>query len=317
MKHVFFIYVLIIGVWFQTPAQSGMVILSDNSPLYYVRNNNIYSPDTSQLLFFFKGNIFFKGSADDRQNIYLLSSSLNPGETTLQTFYLNSNRDEVYSFQDMQFYAGKNETDDFKVRNRLLYLERKGKWMAFYASYNDSLLAYYPADSLAPAIAIITAHVLIKRFELEKKTGNALATQLQAADQQFSVIKPVWGNVIDNEWIWDGELLRLRWSNDPRFFWTYDGRYLKPYYGTNPNLQYEWDGEIFKPVWRTSRAEEWTFDGRLIKPVYSTDWATQFVLDAGLLKPWSNVHSEREWSIEGEIPIPVMILVISGIARGR
>jgi hypothetical protein len=298
-------------------AGSGWVYLADSTKLFYVKGNEIYSAEQSLLLYFSKGNIFFKGAADDRQNIFLLSSSMNPGSTSLQTFYLSENKQTMFSFKEFQFYNGKNETEDFMERNKLVHFKKTGKWTAAYSSLTDSLLAYYLTDSLPASTAVIVAYTLINKYALVDHLNKLQSVPTINTEQQFSTIKPIWGNVIDNEWIWDGEILRLRWSNDPRFFWTFDGQYVKPYYLNNINLQYEWDGELFKPVWRTSRPEEWSYDGRLIKPVYDTDWANQYVLESNVLKPWSNVHTEREWRIDGTIPVPLLILVVSGIAGAR
>ncbi|MBK7149283.1 MAG: hypothetical protein IPH78_10790 [Bacteroidetes bacterium] len=316
MKHFLF-WVCICWSSCSAKAGTGWVYLADSTRLFFAINNELYAPDQSTLLYFSKGNIFFKGTRDDKQNIYLLTSSMNPASASLQTFYLGDNKEEVFSFQENQFYYGKNETSDFMERNKLVHFRKSGKWTAAYSSLSDSLLAYYLTDSLPPSIAIIVAYTLIKKYGLPGSLNKLQTLPAVNTEHQFSTIKPIWGNVIDNEWIWDGEILRLRWSNDPRFFWTFDGQYIKPYYLQNINLQYEWDGELFKPIWRNSRAEEWIYDGRLLKPVYDTDWANQYVLENNVLKPWSNVHSEREWRVDGTIPTPLLILVVSGIAGAR
>jgi hypothetical protein len=67
-------------------------------------------------------------------------------------------------------------------------------------------------------------------------------------------------------------------------------------------------------VWRNNRQLEWSWDGRILKPVWDTDWANQYMIQNGVIKPWSNVHTEREWQMDGEIPLPLIILVVSGLA---
>ncbi len=313
MKGRGYLFILIIMLGYcKAFAGSGFVKLADSTKLFYVKGTDIYSPDKDRLLYFSKGNIFFNGQSDQKENIYLVSTSMNPGSEELQSLMEKGNREASYSFSNNKFYAGREENEEFRERNALLYVNHVGKWMAFYSSYNDSLLAYYPYDSLPASTAIITAYTLIKKYKLEEKAVRQ--TQQIFENDKFSTIKPLWGNVTANEWIWDGQVLRPRWNVDPRFAWTFDGQTIKPVYGNNIYAQYSWDGETFKPLWRNNRAEEWSWDGRLMKPIWDTDWANQYVMDGGIVKPWSNVHTEKEWQLDGSIPVPLIILVISGLA---
>jgi hypothetical protein len=295
-------------------AGSGFVFLAeDSSHLFYVNGNEVYSPSKSHLLYFQKGNIFFNGSSDEKENIFLMTTSMNSASERLQLLYEKDSRDAALSFKNNKFYLGKAESEEQQERNELLHLEKSKKWLAFYSSLNDSLLAYYNADSISAPTAILVAYTLIKKYDLEKKLAEKPALPFQT--NAYATIRPMWGNPTANEWMWDGTLLRPRWNVDPRLAWTFDGQTIKPYYSNNIYDQYSWDGENFKPIWRNNRAQEWTYDGRLIKPIWDTDWANQFVIEAGVLKPWSNVHSEREWRLDGDIPIPLIILIISGTAQ--
>lgn len=307
------LFLLALAAWLQTTA-GGYVYLSKDNPLFYVEGDNIYSPDGKQLLYFKKGNIFFTGETDTKQNIFLLTTSIDVTSDNLQMVYEKDSREASYSFKNRKLFAGKPESEDFELKNELLHMERTGKWWAFYASATDSLIGYYEADSLPLSTAVITAYTLAVKFSLQDKVQQ-LHAEGPFVEAQYVSIKPIWGNVTANEWIWDGKFLRPRWNMDPRCVWTFDGRVVRQEYVSNIYEQYEWDGENFKPMWRTNRNQEWTWDGRIMKPAWSTDWATQYMIDNRIIKPWSNVHSEREWQVDGDIPIPLMILVISGIAR--
>lgn len=295
-------------------AGTGFVYLADTSKLFYGINNEIYSATGQQLLYFQKGNIFFKGNDDEKQNIFLLTTSMNSNSDKTELLYEKDKNMPVYSFAANKFYNGNVQSDDLKEKTELIHVEKIKKWLSFYASHNDSLLAYYNADSLPSSTAILVAYTLIKKYDLDKQNiSKREMPPFQTAE--YASLKPVWGNTTANEWLWDGKVLRPRWNVDPRLVWTFDGSTLQPQNSSNIYQQYEWDGENFKPIWRTNKAEEWTYDGRLIKPIYDTDWANQYVMENGVIKPWSNVHSEKEWNIDGDIPIPVVILVLSGIAK--
>ncbi len=315
MKAKLLLYSLFTIYYSLLKAGSGYVFLADTSKLFFVNNNEIYTTGGKQLLYFQKGNIFFNGTADDRQNIFLLTTSMNPGSEKLESVYEKDNRQASFTFTGKKFYSGKTESDDLRPRTELIHMQRLKKWLAFYASYNDTLLAYYNFDSLSPSTAIMVAYTLTKKFELEKMLVASQPIQKVFENNAYATIKPFWGNTTANEWIWDGKFFRPRWNVDPKLAWTFDGETIKQYYGNNINLQYSWDGETLKPIWRTNRAEEWSWDGRQLKPVWDTDWANQYIFEDGILKPWSTNHPEREWQMDGDLPIPLIILVISGIAK--
>lgn len=313
IKNILFLFIGLLS--FGCRAGNGFVFMGDTTnKLFYCSNNEIYSPDKNTLLYFQKGNIFFNGSVDTRNNIFLLTSSMDFSSDKLELVYEKDSRQAGYSFRNNKFYLGKNESEEFMQKSELIHTIRAKKWLAFYSSYNDSLVAFYPADSLPSSAAIMVAYTLVKKLDLEKKVV-VKQNILPFSDAPFATIKPILGNQTVNEWIWDGKLLRPQWNIDQRLVWTFDGQTAKPLYGNNIYDQYSWDGENFKPIWRTNNTEEWSWDGRQFKPLWGTDWANQYIIEDGVVRPWSGVHPEREWKMEGDIPVPVLILIISGIAR--
>jgi hypothetical protein len=313
MRHFFLVVYLFLSVC--AFASDGFVYLANKEKLFFVSGNDILSPDKSQVLYFNKGNIFFSGTSDDRQNIFLLTTSMNTATNKTAYLYEKDSRQATYCFVDNQFFVFQQSQSEENEAQKLLYITESGKWLAFYSAYNDSLLAYFEKDSLPAFVKIITAYTLIEKYDLiNKKSVQWQESTTNAEQHGFSSIKPIWGNVSAGEWIWDGQVLRPRWNADPRLAWTFDGQTIKPYLGNNIYAQYSWDGEYFKPVWRNNRQLEWSWDGRILKPVWDTDWANQYMIQNGVIKPWSNVHTEREWQMDGEIPLPLIILVISGLA---
>ena len=306
-----FLFLLALG----TKGGNSFVFIGDTTnKLFYCSNNEIYSSDKHTLLYFQKGNIFFNGETDTRNNIFLLASSMDFNSDKLELLYEKDNRSATYSFSNNKFYLGKNESEEFQKKNELIHVQHAKKWLAFYSSFNDSLLAFYIADSLPSSAAIMVAYTLAKKLDLESKI-SLKQNRLPFDDAPFATIKPILGNQTANEWMWDGKILRPRWNVDQRLVWTFDGQTAKPMYGTNIYDQYSWDGENFKPIWRTNNAEEWSWDGRQFKPVWGNDWANQYIIENGVVKPGSGVHPEKEWKMEGDIPVPMLILIMSGIAR--
>ena len=298
-----------------TKAGNSFVFMGDTTnKLFWCSNNEIYSPDKQTMLYHQRGNIFFDGPAELRTNIFMLTSSMDFNSDKLELVYEKDNRSATYSFSNNKFYLGKNESADFQKKNELIHVQRVKKWLAFYSSVNDSLLAFYAADSLPASAAIMVAYTLVKKLNLEDKI-SLKQNRLPFDDAPVASIKPLLGNQTVNEWIWDGKYLRPRWNVDQRLVWTFDGQTLKPASGNNVYDQYIWDGENFKPNWRTNNAEEWSYDGHRFKPVWGSDADNEYIVENGTVKPAEGVHPEKEWKMEGDIPVPVLILIISGIAR--
>ena len=103
-------------------AGSGSISLADTSKFFYVSNNEIYSNDKRELLYFQKGNIFFSGSTDERQNIFLMTTSVNPSSDKLELIYEKDNRVEAFSFKKNRFYIGKPETDELREVSELSHI---------------------------------------------------------------------------------------------------------------------------------------------------------------------------------------------------
>jgi hypothetical protein len=296
-------------------AGGSFVFMGDTTnKLFYARNNEFYSPDKSTLVYFQKGNIIFKGTTDDRSNIFLLTSSMDLNSGELELLYEKDNRNPTYSFSKNKFYLGKNESEEFRAKNELIHVMRAKKWLAFYASYNDSLLCFYAADSLPSYAAVLVAYTLARKLNLEAKL-SVKQNRLPFEDTKVATIKPLVGDQVLNEWIWDGKVLRPRWNVDPRLAWKFDGQTVKPFAGNNMFDQYTWDGETFKPAWRDDNTKEWAFNGNQLKPLWGNDLDNEYIIEKGTVKPANPLHPEKEWKMDGDFPIPVLILILSGIAR--
>ncbi|HWB63804.1 MAG TPA: hypothetical protein VG603_09860, partial [Chitinophagales bacterium] len=87
-------------------AGNGFVFLADTTKLFYASNNEVYAPDKKQLLYFQQGNIFFNGETDDRQNIFLLATSMNYASDKLEMLYEKDQKQPAYSFMAGRFYQG-------------------------------------------------------------------------------------------------------------------------------------------------------------------------------------------------------------------
>ena len=220
------------------------------------------------------------------------------------------------SFKKGRFHLGKSscalETDMLGFLK-----EDKNGRMVFHDAQSDEVIGYTNHNSVKDAELILGFLIFSEYFDLENRLMETLkqsASTNESGGQFLGSIKSLWNHGADTEWIWDGKILRLRWANNPYYEWFFDGEILRPNWQHNIQEEYTWDGEVFKPLWRSSSAEEWIWDGNRFKPMWNSDVNREFVIDENRAMPyWSN-DKNMEWTISGEIPLPVIAIVILGIA---
>jgi hypothetical protein len=313
-----YLTVFLLFISLTATANEGPLYGPDSTVIYYVRNNELYTADGKQLLYFQKGNIIFTGETDTKDNIFMLTTSVKLGSEGVINIFMQGETTPKYKLQSGKFHIGNSEMENDNDVLVAIY-GNKGT-IEFRNGQDDSLLAMYPNASIDGAMATLIAHQLIAKNKIEAQFFNKIKSLPMQSDrglpEGIAVIKPLWNNVTANEWVWDGRILRPRWNNNPQLEWTFDGETIKPAWGNNNYLQYSWDGELFKPIWRTSRTEEWTFDGSLLKPAWSSEWDKQLTIQSdGVIKPFVNTNPDLEWKVEGNMPIPCIILIVSHIAR--
>lgn len=122
-------------------------------------------------------------------------------------------------------------------------------------------------------------------------------------------IKRKWGNAGD-DYSWNGHILRRTWGSN-QDEWTFDGKQLRRTWETGRD-EFDWDGETLQRRWNPGN-DIFTWDGETLKREWNTG-DDEFTIEATFAKSiWNN--KEDEWVITGHVPIPVIAIVILGIAK--
>ena len=124
-------------------------------------------------------------------------------------------------------------------------------------------------------------------------------------------IRKLWGNN-NQDYIWDGKILRNRWNNNEFEQWTFDGTYIsRAYFDTGED--FEWDGTTLQSRWNMN-GQAYTLQGSSIKAIYGNNNDEFFIQGNIIKRAWTAVGND-EWEVNGEIPIPILMMVVFRIIR--
>jgi hypothetical protein len=304
-----FIFLLLV---FHLNAQDETGVIYSNT------GNQIFSLDSHQLkdstgktIFTINGNILFKGDSQDKDDIVYLLRARDVMIKQIGEVYDASMSEILFTVKKGQVYIGNARFEDRK----LLIFRQNGNRFDFLDGQSKDKLGYGSFDEISSSelLAVFLGFYTLKMFGEE--TRQQLDVLREISDFQIkTLIKPRYDATFYFEWVWDGRILKPRWGNRPEDEWIFDGTYLRPYWGAAIDQEWVWDRKFLKPAFQAP--EEFTFiwDGYTIRPYWEYDSNAEWIIEDGLARLKFDTDFRREWIIEGEAPIPVIAIIVLGIA---
>lgn len=282
--------------------------LSSQGVLSDARNNSVY--------FTIKGNIIFKGQSEAKKNIHLLVQSPDLFAKQPGKIFSGNMRKVLFTISQGVFFAG-DKIDLFTPNQIAWYEKGKEDFLFIKNAADSSLIATITPGEVSNAELSAIFFYFYENYKMEVVLNENIATAHQAIiERNEGTIRPIWGSRLENEWMWDGRTLKPKWGNRPEDEWLFDGRSLKPYYQSNLDDEWLWDEttQNFKNAWRTGKRDEWTWEDGVLKPFWDADLKAHFVKEGNKVKPYWGHKPEQEWVIDGYLPLPVITLVVLGLA---
>ena len=185
----------------------------------------------------------------------------------------------------------------------------------FHGYFPDSLIGTIEGAMLQQAQIVAAAHMYIKHYQLDEGVRAHWQQLIDISSNSVGgLIHPTYDRGPYYEWVWDGKTLKPYWGFRPEDEWVFDGKYLKPVWSADVQSEWVWDGTILKPYWDQGVEHQWIWqDGRL-KPFWNPNPDLEWVLEDGTARPMWRFNTAEEWTIEGDIPLPVIALVLLGVA---
>ena len=260
------------------------------------------------------GNTLYEGDIADRDKIVFLFGATELFPKRDAYVYFTNGQDVAYTWRKGILTLGK--TGSQPDIERMLYAKPMGKdTYRIFAWENDAWLGTVVAPrAMRPAELLTTLHLFVLHYNLDHRVNDLLAASEQMFDSvPTGTLRPFLGSDPYREWIWDGKRLKPAWGIRVEDEWLFDGRYLKPAFGPTRD-EWLWDGKVLKPAWDADPALQWAWESDFLRPFWNSTPDREFRKIDDRIKPAWSADPRFAWIMEGDIPLPIIALVVLGIA---
>ena len=264
--------------------------------------------DTNIIVYTTKGNSIFSGNSDKHEDILFM---LNTTDLFLKKggrLLLKENNETIFSFSRGNVWLGASTTNKTLLIGKF-EKENAAQLVFRLASNNEVLFATNASINATQAMAVLSYFVVTNNIDKQLiEATEAIAKSAPALGA--GTIRRLWGDG-NEEFIWDGQILKNRWRINEYEQWAFDGNYIyRAWFDTGEALT--WDGKTL----RSNFAENKVFihDGNTLRAVFGSG-NQEFYIQGNIVKrAWATLGKD-EWEINGEIPIPIIMMVVFRIAR--
>lgn len=310
--NILFILLHLLGAEIVLNAQTGARIFDQTgTPIFTIENGKI--ADTSgYTIYNTRGNIVFKGESQKNEDILYLLKSTDFLSKESGYVYNPSTTKVLFSVKKGKFYFGEGRYSE----NLAAYLKPiSEKQIAIYNGQSDEEIGVIFGGPLANNELAIAFFACMHHFGIDTLFHQSIDVERYLFDSDLlGKMNLTWSGTFADEWIWDGRILKPKWGNRPEDEWLFDGKYLRPFWGTGVMEEWQWENNMLKPTWMDIPELTFIWDGTSIKPFWDYDTNKDWVIEATSARPKWNNDYRLMWQIEGEIPIPLVAIVILGIA---
>lgn len=310
LKNVVFTLLLVMVSLTASLAQT--VLDGSGRALYTLQDGVLYDANSKPLVTI-RGNIIFKGASESKDDIVMLVGT-----------------DNVFSDKAANALDADMQTTRFAMGKGGFYLPGFGLGDAYLiARYTLSskgelvLLAGQPAitmasltgdnwttGELAAVFYLINEQHQLKELLTASIGSGGIPTKTKPSSGSQATLRRMW-NTGDDDFSWDGNILKRRWNSFDMEEWEFDGRILRRVWYED-GIEYEWDGRILKRRFNAG-TEEFEWDGRILRRRWNTG-NDEFIIQGNVVKRvWDTGNDE--WELTGDMPIPVIALIVFGLIR--
>lgn len=293
--------------------ESARIFDMDDNLLFSYSNDQILS-SSNEVLFTLSGNIVFYGDSRDKDDFAYLIRETDVFDKKLGYIYEGTGAEVLFSVHKGKFFQGTGRFND----QLLLTMDNSqgGMRVLMVDAMENDTIGYSIAGSISAQAwcAIFLTWMESGKVGERLRLEQELEEQARTGDDIIGRVKLEWDSGFYYEWEWDGKRLRPRWGNRPEDEWVFDGETLMPYWGNALQDEWNWDGQYLKPAWGEVPELTFIWDSTSFRPFWEYREDMDWIIDENLAYPKWDRSYEREWTIEGTIPIPIVAIVVLGIA---
>ncbi|CAN5444676.1 hypothetical protein BH09BAC1_BH09BAC1_06010 [soil metagenome] len=305
-------WLALVGLLFMLSTLVAQTVTDATGHLLYTLQDGVIYDAQSKPLITAKGNLLFKGASESKDDIVLLigtenvfsDKSANAIGSDLQTTRFVMGKGGFY-------LPGYGLSDGYIIAKYTL--GSKGD-LVLLAGQPAVILANVKGDNWTTGELTAIFYLLNEQYQLkELLTANVGAGNLpnnQPKTGNVATLRRMW-NTGEDDFSWDGRILKRRWNSSDFEEWEFDGRYLhRVWY--DDGVDYEWDGKILKRRFNAG-TEEFEWDGRVLRRRWNTG-NDEFTMQGNVVKRMWDTGND-EWEMTGEMPIPVIAMIVFGLIR--
>lgn len=290
----------------------GRVVDAAGNTLFSLDDNRVVNA-RNEVLFTISGNILFYGNSLSKDSIAYLVRTRDVFGKKLGYIYGSSTSDILFSVSRGQFFAG---TGRFADQLLLEMHTTNQRQVVFIDGQTDDTIGTCIGQGLSAQewSALFLTWMEGGMPGERKRVEEGLEQQARSRGQVIGRMKLSVDSGFYFEWIWDGQRMKPRYGNRPEDDWIFDGRYIRPYWGLARQEEWEWDGQYLKPSLQDVPELTFIWDGTSIRPFWDYRQDLDWIIEGNIAYPKWDRTFEREWEIEGEFPVPLVALIVLGIA---
>ena len=292
------------------PMLWGQTVTDANgNTLFSVQAGVLYDNQSTPLLTA-KGNLIFKGASESKGDIILLIGTENLfGEKSANVLGADMQTTRFALGKGGFYLPGFGLSEDYLIANYTL--GKKGD-LVLMAGYPAVAIAHLSGDNWTTGELTAVFYLLNEQLQLKEMRAASLnevnmPTKRPTAGQEIT-IRRMW-NTGNDDYSWDGQVLKRRWSSFDHEEWEFDGRILRRMW-VEDGVEYEWDGKILKRRFNAG-TEEFEWDGRVLRRRWNTG-NDEFLVQGNVVKRMWDTGND-EWELSGDMPIPIIAMVVFGL----
>lgn len=314
MSHIVRYYILL---WFCcysyfTYSQSTITVYDSTGNNALLIENDVLSvlqKDTLTPVFTIKGNIIFSNQSQKREDILYLITGNDIFSKKGGQIISSANNKALYTFSKGKLFLGSSLYDKRMYDG---YFETNANnQTAFFITTQNKPLFFIDTVDIQASFLLAMAVYFIQSQQIDVKHFAQLEAQQPVASGS-GTIRRLWGNNSQEDFIWDGLILKKRWNINEFDQWKFDGTYIsRAFFDTGEDWQ--WDGTTLQSRWNTNE-QAYVWQGNSLKAVYGNTTDEFYIQGNIIKKAWTAVGND-EWEVNGEIPIPIIMMVVFRIVK--
>ncbi len=295
-------------------AQNDIYLFIDSTTIIgKISDNKVYVSET-EIDYTVQGNIIFTGDTNATKNILFTVNAKDILSKKVGLVYQNDAKTIQYITQNSSFFLGDHPID--KENEKLLTFEFVNDTLYnIIDGINNKMIGFLQGKLISQVQIVVAAHTYIKHYGLDDQVRKVMNTMnFESTGTTISYIHPYLDRGPYFEWVWDGKNLKPVWGYRPEDEWEFDGKYLKPVWSADPQTEWIWDGSLLKPSWENSTQNQWVWEDNILRSFWDSNPDLMWTLENDNLRPMWNFNQTLQWQVDGFIPMPVLTLIILGIA---